>query len=63
MSFIPGPLAHLVERLACTEEVIGSNPMGSTLRPAYWRGFAWQATQFIKIYPPNPVGINRPTSK
>jgi hypothetical protein len=25
-----GPLAHLVERLTCTEEAAGSNPAGST---------------------------------
>ena len=25
-----GPLAHLVERLICTEEAGGSNPLGST---------------------------------
>lgn len=25
-----GPLAHLVERLVCTEEASGSNPLGST---------------------------------
>jgi hypothetical protein len=25
-----GPLAHLVERLVCTEEVAGSSPVGST---------------------------------
>jgi hypothetical protein len=27
-----GPLAHLVERLVCTEEVTGSNPVGSTTK-------------------------------
>ena len=25
-----GPVAHLVERLTCTEEAAGSNPVGST---------------------------------
>mgnify|MGYP000645697427 CR=1 FL=1 len=25
-----GPVAHLVERLICTEEVAGSSPVGST---------------------------------
>ena len=25
-----GPVAHLVERLTCTEEVAGSSPVGST---------------------------------
>ncbi len=25
-----GPLAHLVERLLCKQEVIGSSPIGST---------------------------------
>ncbi len=25
-----GPVAHLVERLICTEEAGGSNPLGST---------------------------------
>ncbi len=26
-----GPVAHLVERLICTEEAGGSNPLGSTI--------------------------------
>ena len=28
--FSLGPLAHLVERLVCTEEATGPNPVGST---------------------------------
>lgn len=28
-----GPLAHLVERLFCKEEVSGSSPLGSTRGP------------------------------
>ncbi len=42
-----GPVAHLVERLICTEEAGGSNPLGSTtkemsdLYPAFFSGGAF----------------------
>ena len=29
--YLIGPIAHLVERLLCTQEASGSNPLGSTL--------------------------------
>ena len=30
-TFFRGPIAQLVERLICNEEVSGSNPLGSTI--------------------------------
>ena len=30
-----GPVAHLGERLTCTEEVAGSSPVGSTFQTAH----------------------------
>ena len=46
-----GAIAQLVERLLCKQDVVGSNPSGSTIFASRIWIFAWRSTSFARLAP------------